>query len=242
MGDIKMEETKSIQRIYSNDKKIWVGMKLTDANKSPDDIRIFNFADKNRNGEISKEELDRYNGPILAEDISKNKGRMINYKSPKAIELRKNEIDYYPGLKFEQVNQRGRVIYGAIDSNHENILSKNELIQVNNVRAKMSKTKKKIHDMKSIRDTSMVVGMIAGSLTYIITLAAYYENIGLMSCMRKKILGTIMARGTLAAVASLIGGLSVGAVCNYLTKKERKKLQKEVDHPYLKEHINEIKN
>ena len=58
-------------RIYSADKKIWLGMTSKDAYKNKELLKIFNYANKNSSDDvIDEDELRRYNGSSLV--VEKN--------------------------------------------------------------------------------------------------------------------------------------------------------------------------
>ena len=64
--------TANSEFIAANNGKIFEGMKISDANKDPATMCIFNFADLDGNSVISRAEAERYNGPIFSYD---NMGR-----------------------------------------------------------------------------------------------------------------------------------------------------------------------
>ena len=134
-----MTGTQIVEKVYSSDKKIWIGMKTIDAYKSAEDIKVFCFADKNHDGEISKKELDRYNGPLLED----------------------NGTDYYPGLKIEDVSEpEEKKVFNSIDCKPKNgTISKKEMDDVIQIKEKIDKTNKKL-DKISTFDSGCMASLI----------------------------------------------------------------------------------
>lgn len=245
----KAGANQNVQKVYSDDKKLYVGMKLREASKSEALMKIFDFADKDRNGEIDKSELYRYNGPLFVENIETSDTRVIgDYKGNVGIFVSKgdfkgkliknNEIDYYPGLTIEKVNEKGRQVFTQIDTNHDGTLSKEEVQAVVKVKQKYDNAKKEIDNIiKSFKKR------------YDISL-----GIGLFGTCGSALTGCIMTIGEIAggpvawAATGLFAAGTVGYYC-YIRNQAVKdinqvidKLAKEIgNNPYAKEH-NMIEN
>lgn len=134
----KTEMGQEVQRKeYSKDKKLWVGMTTKDAAKSTELMKIFDFADYDRNGTIDKNEMQRYNGPIIVQNIETSDtrvvGRYSNYPREGSFEgilIKDNEVDYFPGLTVEHVDEKGRKDFTLIDKDHNGVLSEEEVTSI----------------------------------------------------------------------------------------------------------------
>lgn len=97
------------QRVYSNDKQLWVGMNIKDAYQDEELTKIFIFADKNGDNTLDEAEITRYNSPILKSSLG-------------------DETEYYAGLKLEEVKSEGKELFSYMDNApRDGVLSDNEL-------------------------------------------------------------------------------------------------------------------
>jgi len=157
------------QRVYSNDKKIYLGMTVRDASKSTETMKIFDFADIDKNGKIDKEELDRYNGPIVVQNIATKEARVFGtYKGYTGGGIfagdiiKDNELVYYPGLTVEKIGDKGRVSFTQIDTNHDGKLSKEEVNAIAKELKQLDNTKQKmIHAYEKALKATRIGGSIA---------------------------------------------------------------------------------
>lgn len=106
------------QRVYSENGKVFVGMKIQDANKIPEQMQIFNFVDVDKNGQISKKEIERYNAPILSMASPLNARGCGEYSK---------YTEFYAGLTIDKVNPEGRTQFTTMDLNSDGVLSRAEM-------------------------------------------------------------------------------------------------------------------
>ena len=150
MTKVKPAAQQQTQKVYSNDKKIFIGMTVKDASKSTELMKIFDFADADKNGEIDKGELERYNGPIIVHNVETKEARVLGRHygffsgTFEGDIIKKHEIDLYPGLTVEKVNDKGRIAFTQIDTNHDGKLSKEEITTVAQEFKKLEQTKQKM--------------------------------------------------------------------------------------------------
>lgn len=167
--------------VYSKDKNIWVGMTVNDASKSTQLMELFDFADYDRNGKIDEQELQRYDGPIFVENFETSDTRVIGHYAGFGSAgsfggklIKDTEIDYYPGLTIEKVNEKGRKMFTLIDGNHDGVLSAEEVTKIAEIKDKadnVTNTVKKLAEEKEDNSTkafgipvigSAALGIIAG--------------------------------------------------------------------------------
>ena len=214
-------------RVYSNDHNVWVGMKTKDANTSQKSMELFNFADQDGNGEISKAELDRYNGPLLVENFPQKTARIIGNVGVcpmSGLIITDQEVDYYPGLQIEHVDKAGRVVYNKIDLNHDNVLSAEEMEKVTDAKQKIDEAKEKLDEIQNTRAFLRAEGVCAASLSLIaLALGA----------------NPFLAVGAAVVFAGLT--LANRIVAKNKAQKVLNEVQ-DVNHPYMNEKKENLKN
>lgn len=133
VNEVKMDVNNTSEKVYSEDKKIYLGMDLKAASKNTKIMKIFDFADKNGDGVIDQNELNRYNDPIIVHNYETTNVRVLDdIASDKTEEklIKENELDFYTGLTIEQVDKKGRIDFTKIDPNNDGIIQKEELKNV----------------------------------------------------------------------------------------------------------------
>ena len=242
-----MENVNEVTRVYSVDNKIWVGMKTQDANTTEEDMKLFNFADQDGNGEISESELDRYNGPLLVENFPEKTGRIIGHAGPfgmNGLIIMDNEVDYYPGLKLEQVDKTGRVVYNQIDTNHDSVLSAEEMETVANAIQRVDEAKVKLDKIENKREGFDIAGLIGGSLCLIMS-ALVSDEESILDFLKGLVVGknsAIRASRYFAIGGLVIAGLALTNrfVAKHKAKKVMESLQ-DINHPYTREKQEQLK-
>lgn len=122
--------------VVTSDGKFKVGMTQQEAYADKELLHLFTFADHNGNKVIDEYEIARYDGPILLENLETKSGRFIGAYagwggagkvSGEIISAK--EVEYYPGLKVEHLNERASVhTFREIDTDANGELSKEELV------------------------------------------------------------------------------------------------------------------
>ena len=133
-------------RVYSEDKNIWEGMTTKEAyNKGKDVLAVFNNADKDGDGIISKKELQSYDGLVYT--LEKG-GYTENWNgaTEEAGDVQKQE--FYPGLDVSEVKNWALDKYQEIDiAPRDGILSKKEM-KLYKMNVKIKNAEGKIEDQK----------------------------------------------------------------------------------------------
>ena len=111
-----MSNTKIDTRIYSNDKKLWVGITREDVYKDKHLIKVFSLIDADNSGFLSQGEIDDYNYVI-----SDNKEK-LEWLNPN-----NNCERIYPGKKFDpERNNEFMRLFRNIDKNCDKEISEDE--------------------------------------------------------------------------------------------------------------------
>ncbi len=145
---------------YSDDKKLYSGMKVEDIKSNPELMKLFNFADKDNDGQISELELKRYNGPIITQNYGKEwgsvNGNLNTYsllsKSSgnfKGDIVKNNVVEFYSGLDIKKVPAAGRVTFAQIDSDKDGVLSAKEMNDASKILQKIKDINKKVDNNNS---------------------------------------------------------------------------------------------
>jgi hypothetical protein len=125
--------------VSSSDGKFYSGMTQQEAYADKELLDLFTFADKNGDKVIDEKEIIRYDGPILLENIETNTGRFIGsyngYSGPYSSSgntsgsiISRNEVEYYPGLKIEEMDERASIhTFRNLDYNADGELVKEEI-------------------------------------------------------------------------------------------------------------------
>ena len=202
-GKIAHNETNSTLK-KSLDGKIWVGMTVQQANKSPQLMKIFNFANSinEEDNIITEDELSRYNGPLLVENFDSKKSRLIGkcgYRSMSGMIIEQEEVDFYPGLQIERVNHKGQMRFSQLDINHDGKLSQKEMEIAAKTKEDFNKLIAKIDEIGKDRDWGVIV-----------------EGAGSLCGLLLTLTGPIgIAVGIFGAGAAIYGGNKLHSKCNY---------------------------
>ncbi len=157
--------------LVSNNGMIKEGMKVSESNKSPEAMSVFNFADKDGNGVISKAEAERYMAPIL---FSCDEGETVlkpevteNYKPCK------HAVEIYAGQKIEDVQPKGRELYTLVDIDHKNKISKEEMEMIYDAVNKSSQYKTQQNNKSAMAEglfaSGGLIGIVGGLFTALAT-------------------------------------------------------------------------
>lgn len=225
------------QKVYSKDKKIFLGMTVKDASKSTELMKIFDFADVDKNGEIDKGELERYNGPIIVHNVETKEARVLGkyYGFHSGIFegeiIKKHEIDLYPGLTVEKVNDKGRIAFTQIDTNHDGKLSKEEITSATQDFQKLEQTKQK---MKQAYEKAHKATRIGAGITLGTSVAA--GVVGGIVCA-EVLAGIVMGGVAFIPAAGAFFGYTYYRDCKLQDELEGLKSQflNNVKSPYVKE-------
>lgn len=120
------------EKVYSKDKNLYVGMKKEECAEGSQLLAIFDFADKDKNGEISTTEINRYNGPVFV--YSKWFGDYVVNPSEMAQNIQEGdavsfdtEIEFYAGLTESDIPEKGKNVFAKIDTDANKVLSAEEV-------------------------------------------------------------------------------------------------------------------
>lgn len=222
-------------------------MKTRDANTTEENMKLFNFADHDSNGEISEAELARYNGPLLVENFPEKTARIIGHAGGlpmSGLIITDNEVDYYPGLQIEQVDKAGRVVFNQIDTDHNSVISTEEMESVADAKQKIDEAEKKLNKIQTTRTALTPTGAL-GAVVSLFLSNVYVESGGIIDYF-KKITNNHCPDVTEARIfgglALLSGGLMI--VNRLVAKHKAQKVLNEVqdiNHPYTEQRKEELK-
>ncbi|MCQ2754448.1 MAG: hypothetical protein MJ231_05290 [bacterium] len=202
--------TPEVKKIYSTDQKLYVGMTQDEAYKQEDAnvIKLFNYADINKDKVIDEKEMLRYNGPIIVENKETDKERIVGAFNSALIGgsislnvIQDNTREYYPGLTVEQTKDENDYVerFREIDNAPcDGVLSENE------IKDTLLKKKNQLSDkLKKIKRTDNiisagfgVVGTVVAGMMIVPAAATIAGGIALTTLAGGAIYG--LARGTLA--------------------------------------------
>ncbi|MCR4881115.1 MAG: hypothetical protein K6A44_04090 [bacterium] len=126
--------------LVSDNGLIYEGMKVSDANKSTELMSVFNFADKDKDGVISRGELDRYNAPIFLQ--CGHGSRILSACQGGEVATCPNTTQIYAGLKIEETTADGRNLFPLIDLNQDGKITKTEMEKLEDSIIKLEKRNK----------------------------------------------------------------------------------------------------
>lgn len=95
-------------------------------------IKIFDFADKDKNGEISTTEINRYNGPVIVS--SQSGGCYVIAPASIAPYIKEGDaisfdtdIEFYAGLTDKDIPEKGKTKFAEFDGDANKVLSVEEM-------------------------------------------------------------------------------------------------------------------
>lgn len=173
-------------RVYSEDKNIWEGMTVKEAyKKGGDALTIFNKADIDGDGVISKKELQRYDGPIYTLEKEEDGDSIVaNFNGTTtgvgvavggngagvvasggttegavSGKLKKTiKQEFYPGLDVSEVKSWARDKYQEFDvAPRDGVLSKKEM-KLYEFNEKIKKQEEKIGKLKDKKPSGFELG------------------------------------------------------------------------------------
>ena len=206
-------------------------------------FHLFDFADYDCNGSIDESEMQRYNGPIFVQNVETSDTRVIGHYngfmsagSFNGKLIQDVEIDYYPGLNVEKVNEKGRKTFTLIDKDHNGVLSEEEVTNIVNIKKKVEETAdavKKLSDEKT-------KGMLGSFYAPFVGSTAVGVGIGVAE-------GSLIAGFTFGGgVGIALGAVVLGGYLLYehLTSDRKEQAKELIDNleqeignePYVQEH------
>lgn len=224
----------------TSDGKFYSGMTQQEAYADKELLDLFSFADKNTDKVIDDAEIERYNGPILLENIETKKGRFIGtyngfsgyYYSSENVSgniISTNEVEYYPGLTLDELDERASInTFRNLDYNIDGKLSKEEIENYKDF-AKYTQEMNKFEKQKNnpIYTTfcgGMLGTFISGSIASFFATAAIGTGAGLLAM----------------PVMGLVGGIIGYCVSKYKNHKIEQQ-QAELTKQYNEQEASKIK-
>lgn len=235
-------------RVYSEDKNIWEGMTVKDAyEKGNNVLTIFNGADIDGDGVISKNELQRYDGPIytIEKEVDGDKieatfkgttagGGVVvtgggigiaagggTTEGAVSGNLKKTiKQEFYPGLDISDVKSWARDKYQEFDvAPRDGVLSKKEM-KLYELNEKIKKQKVKVEDAKD----RLPSGILTGMFGVVSCLASAYHSLEGQELAFYSYRGLISQKthrilGTTALVVGF-GALAIGAIKYFSSNNE----------------------
>ena len=237
MGDLNV----NTERVYSVDKKLWLNMSREEAYaQGKETLALFNYADVDNNLEISEDEMNRYNSPVIVEnyeEVDKSKiitqGQIVGLFKTMPINLESyrvtsQEEEFYAGLEQNKVSKKGIDIFYAIDSNHDGVLSREEMQIAADIKSKAKQAKNELLQKENKRiNTAANASVISGGCLGIIGGIAFslFEGVGIGE-------GAILATAALGVVGTLVGVLAGVVVCDIVKSLMPGRLAKKKDEAF----------
>lgn len=152
----------NVAKVYSADKKLWLNMSREEAYKAGEEnLKLFNYADKDGDKVISQKELNRYNSPVVIENYEEiSNSRVVTQGKVKFNNLfvgegkvsltsqviTNKEEEFYAGLELKEVSAKGSEIFYAMDMNHDGYLSQGEMKIAAEIKTRLNKALKQIQE------------------------------------------------------------------------------------------------
>ena len=150
-------------------KGLYEGLTLSDASKDNELNNIFAFADMDGDGVISSEEVQRCSNPILVKDNAGNtrivnvgdENNLFSYEQEK---IQKFEMQYYSGLKKEDVSTEYLKDFNAIYLDGDGILSDEEVSKIASYKNEIDEAKDELENLRDykIQQNNLSSGAKAG--------------------------------------------------------------------------------
>lgn len=201
--------------------KIGVGTKIEDIYSDKEAFEQARLADKNGDHIIDEDELNRYVGPVFAENITTKEGRIegsVGHRHLSAVLLKDDEVDYYPGLTLDKVkNGRELKTFADIDLDGNQKLSAEE-ISLYPTRKELDNENKRnnmlLKELESCKTASVIKkgALIGGIIGTAIALLWAGPAIVLGS-------GAALAATVIVGAAGALLGAGSAAIENTLDKK-----------------------
>ena len=183
VAEVSAVQAAKAEKVYSDDGMLYSGMTVRDAGKNSENMKVFDYADRDKDGVISDAEFNRYNGPVLVENTAN--GQTKAYENGYAgifPQISPEEVEYYPGLNIEDVNDKGRVTFTKLDKiKKDGVLSLEEIQNavsvknnVDNAKQQMKNEAKASKRGKSLFDIGYVLscaGITVAGLGLAVSLA-----------------------------------------------------------------------
>ena len=182
-------------RVYSNDKHLWVGMTLDESKTELGKIRtmlFFNNADKDKDDIISEKEFNIYNGPSI-----------------KYTDKNGNNSYFYSGLEANSItNEKEKELFQKLD-----IISKDGILTEDEILKEIEKIEQDKDRRRNVFDKTMfsIAGICASALSIAGAIASRKGG----SIFTGGMLGLIGGFG-IGSTLGFIGGKIAGS----LTKKD----------------------
>ena len=206
-----------------------------------DDIHkmsVFNFADRNKDGIINKAEVERYNSPLFMKNYDTGREVMLEAKRENPF-ASKGYVDFFAGLKFEDVNEQAKKDFKLMDLNNDGVLSVSEM---NAMEKAFNATQKAIKNAFNIGDKGGLFStapMIAAASAFPISLILWFSKSLFEEASFLKWMG--VSSGIVLLGCAITAGIY--AWCNYKADKNSKKLAEETEnHPYSLSKLQEVQN
>ena len=176
-GEVAAVQTAKAEKVYSNDGKLYLGMKVNEANADPSTMQIFASADIDKDNVISQEEMARYNGPTIDINYPERLGQIDGLKIVRVGRgsrivpfsenySKDNVVSFYPGLKIDKVDGAGRVTFSQIDKDKDGVLSVYELKEAELFNKKIDENCKKVAPPSEFSAAGLFIGALSGLFSY----------------------------------------------------------------------------
>ncbi len=243
--------TGDIPKVYSADKKLWLDMSREEAlEKGSEVLKLFNYADRNNDKNISQDELNRYNGPVIIENYETadktrvvTQGRLdVRYASLQGVSNSSldNEEEFYPGLDLNKVSKQGIDVFIALDTNKDKTLSKAEMETAAKIQDKINEAFEKLSNeivQKVNGPASKGLQIGAGAAGTVGAIA-----LGICAGIEDGVAFGLLGGGFGALAGAIVGGLIGAGIGIYNGCKNKAKYTPEVIQKTLEESLGNLKN
>ncbi|MCR4881116.1 MAG: hypothetical protein K6A44_04095 [bacterium] len=235
MSKVDIQERGNMAVSYNG--LIYEGMKKPDISDISK-MSVFNFADTDKDGVISKSEVERYNAPIFMKNYDTNREIMFGRCQTRPFQA-DGYTQFYSGLDIKHVDEKAINDFKLIDIDNNGIISKTEMEKME---VAFNETQKISDKVKSIAQKTTLINWLTG-------IACTPIPLGMIIWFCNDIEGIVNApfaryMGTSAAIALGLGVLSIGVafLCKKLADSQTKKLGEATEnHPYALSKTESIK-
>ena len=220
--------------LVSDNGLIYEGMKVADANRSTELMSVFNFADKDKDGVISRGELERYNAPIFLQ--CGHGSRILSACQGGDVRTCPDITQVYAGLKIEETTAAGRNLFPLIDLNQDGKITKTEMEKLENVMKKLDE--RNASEITKNETTNILGGIFAAPFVLTGAVGGLFCAIGAGG---GEFLTGLAGIGICMGIV-LVGLLGYAAIKYFtyakgLEKRNAEFLENTTSHPYLKKYL-----
>jgi len=229
---------------FKSNRLIYTNLTRETAKRNQQVFDAFNKANTDGDDRISQKEYEEYLKNSCSVDIKTVDVVCTRAANPQVYSrtlLESTQVDFYPGLELGNIANGARELFGMVDLNKDNKLSKNELTAFNRARQLLKQAEQQI---KKLCDKHGVKSGTAGLAGLAATLGGACVGLGEGAAVGGVIIGSGPVGWCIAGVAA-IGTAGYLYYSSQSYKKECKEIEQNLlkqtnNHPYVLEHIKDF--